>query len=74
MDKDRLKKDFREIEGAELQDTLKKLGYRSWSDPKLIADFADTFVCNGNLVHAVQNGGRTELSIMIAKTRTKSSE
>ena len=66
-------KDYLDIEGASLPDTFKKLGYKSWSDPRLVSDFGDTFFCNGNTVYAVQKG-RTELSQMIAKTKTKSSK
>ena len=69
----RLMKDYLDIEGASLPETFKKLGYKNWSDPRLISDFGDTFFCNGNTVYAVQKG-RSELSLMIAKTKTKSSK
>ena len=49
----RLMKDYLDIEGASLPETFKKLGYKNWSDPRLISDFGDTFFgdrcqCPGN--------------------------
>ena len=66
-------KDYLDIEGTSLPETFKNLGYKNWSDPRLISDFEDTFVCNGNTVYAVQKG-RNELERIIAKTKTKSSK
>ena len=47
-------KDYLDIEGASLPDTFKKLGYKSWSDPRLVSDFEDTFFCNGNILSSPQ--------------------